>query len=72
VKNSPPTLTSALLTIGTIGTLIFSTLSSLVYSQYGLFWALNTATISYVFLLVALIFASVNSKAEALEQQPAH
>jgi len=42
-----------------------------VYSQYGLFWALNTATISYVFLLVALIFASVNSKAEALEQQPA-
>lgn len=72
VRNSPPTLTSALLTIGTIGTLIFSTLSSLVYSQYGLFWALNTATIAYVFLLVALIFASVNSKAEALEQQPAH
>jgi len=72
VKNSPPTLTSALLTIGTIGTLIFSTLSSLVYSRYGLFWALNTATIAYVFLLVALIFASVNSKAEALEQQPAH
>ncbi|RJT46802.1 MFS transporter TsgA [Rahnella woolbedingensis] len=72
VRNSPPTLTSALLTIGTIGTLIFSTLSSLVYSQYGLFWALNTATIAYVFLLVALIIASVNSKAEALEQQPAH
>jgi TsgA-like MFS transporter len=72
VRNSPPTLTSALLTIGTIGTLIFSTLSSLVYSQYGLFWALNTATIAYVFLLAALIFASVNSKAEALEQQPSH
>ncbi|MFU2316674.1 MFS transporter TsgA [Rahnella sp. PCH160] len=72
VRNSPPTLTSALLTIGTIGTLIFSTLSSLVYSQYGLFWALNTATIAYVFLLAALIFASFNSKAEALEQQPAH
>ncbi|MBU9858012.1 MFS transporter TsgA [Rahnella bonaserana] len=71
VRNSPPTLTSALLTIGTIGTLIFSTLSSLVYSQYGLFWALNTATLAYGFLLVALIFASVNSKAEALEQQPA-
>lgn len=72
VRNSPPTLTSALLTIGTIGTLIFSTLSSLVYSQYGLFWALNTATVAYVFLLLALIFASVNSKAEAMEQQPAH
>lgn len=72
VKNSPPTLTSALLTIGTMGTLIFSTLSSLVYSQYGLFWALNTATIAYVFLLAALILASVNSKAEALEQQLAH
>ncbi|WP_459176046.1 MFS transporter TsgA [Ewingella americana] len=72
VRNSPPTLTSALLTIGTIGTLIFSTLSSLVYSHYGLFWALNTATVSYVFLLVALILACVNSKAEGFEQQPAH
>jgi len=72
VKNSPPTLTSALLTIGTIGTLIFSTLSSLVYSRYGLFWALNTATLAYVCLLAALIIASVSSKAEALEQQSAH
>ncbi|AVF33838.1 MFS transporter TsgA [Rahnella sikkimica] len=72
VRNSPPTLTSALLTIGTLGTLIFSTLSSLVYSQYGLFWALNTATIAYVFLLAALIIASFSSKAEALEQQTAH
>ncbi|MBU9810206.1 MFS transporter TsgA [Rahnella sp. C60] len=71
VSNSPPTLTSALLTLGTLGTLIFSTLSSLVYSRYGLFWALNSATVAYVFLLLALIFAAVNSKAEALEQQPA-
>lgn len=72
IRNSPPTLTSALLTIGTLGTLLFSSVSSLVYSRYGLSWALNSATVTYVLLLIALIFACVKSKAESYEQQSAH
>ncbi|MBB5191287.1 TsgA-like MFS transporter [Silvimonas terrae] len=66
VRNSPPTLTSALLTIGTIGTLVFSSLSAFVYSQWGLHWALNTATVAYVLLLVSLVAACITSKAEKL------
>ena len=71
VRNSPPTLTSALLTIGTIGTLVFASLSAWVQSQAGTHWALNTATISYVVLLVSLVVACCYSKAEALEKEGA-
>lgn len=66
VRNSPPTLTSALLTTASVGTLIFSALSSYVYKEFGLFWALNTATVSYVLLVIAVIFACIKSKAETL------
>ena len=69
VRNSPPTLTSALLTIGTVGTLVFASLSAWVQSKAGSHWALNTATISYVVLLISLIIACVTSKAEKLERE---
>ncbi|WP_431296205.1 MFS transporter TsgA [Rahnella sp. PAMC 25559] len=66
VKNSPPTLTSALLTTSSVGTLIFASFSSFIYNQYGLFWALNIATISYALLVLMVIFASLKSKAEKI------
>jgi len=69
VKNSPPTLTSALLTTSSVGTLIFASFSSFIYNQYGLFWALNIATISYALLVLMVIFASLKSKAEKINHE---
>ncbi|WP_137008376.1 MFS transporter TsgA [Aquitalea aquatilis] len=70
VKNSPPTLTSALLTIGTMGTLRFSSVSSFAYSRFGLYWALNSSTLAYGLLLVLLMLASLLSRAERLHLVP--
>ena len=69
VKNSPPTLTSALLTTSSVGTLIFASFSSFIYNRYGLFWALNIATISYALLVLMVIFASLKSKAEKINHE---
>ena len=55
-----------LLTCGTVGTLLFASVSSLVNSRYGLHGALNTATFSYAVLLVVLVVAIVCSRAERL------
>ena len=68
-ENSPPTSHSALLTIGTIGTLIF--LPCRRWCQPVRF-VLGAEYCDYFlrFLLVALIFASVNVRPSA-EQQPA-
>ncbi|PKE31577.1 MFS transporter TsgA [Rahnella sp. AA] len=69
VKNSPPTLTSALLTTASVGTLIFASFSSFIYREYGLFWALNIATVSYVLLVLAVIIAGIRSKAEKIHRE---
>ncbi|MFU0865538.1 hypothetical protein [Kluyvera ascorbata] len=66
VSQSSPTLISALLTCGTVGTLLFASVSSLVNGHYGLHGALNTATISYAILLLVLVVAIVCSRAERL------
>lgn len=66
VNQSSPTLISALLTCGTVGTLLFASISSLVNARYGLHGALNTATFSYAVLLVVLVIAIVCSRAERL------
>ncbi len=66
VSRSSPTLISALLTSGTVGTLLFSSISSLVNSHYGLHSALNVATLSYGVLCVVLILAIGCSRAEKL------
>lgn len=62
-----PTLTSTLLMMGTIGTMVFSSVSSYVYSNFGLHWALNTATVVYAALFIALILAYLTSKFETSE-----
>ena len=69
VKNSPPTLTSALLTTSSVGTLIFASFSSFIYNEYGLFWALNIATISYALLVLMVVLASLKSKAEKINHE---
>ncbi|MEB7890774.1 MFS transporter TsgA [Hafnia alvei] len=71
VRNSPPTLISALLTCGTVGTLLFATVSSLMNSYYGLHWALGTAAISYGLLLIALLAAIALSRAEKISHAKA-
>jgi len=69
VKNSPPTLTSALLTTSSVGTLIFASFSSFIYNEYGLFWALNIATISYALLVLMVVLAGLKSKAERINHE---
>lgn len=71
VRQSPPTLISALLTCGTVGTLLFATVSSLMNSYHGLHWALGTAAISYALLLIALLAAMACSRAEKIAQTKA-
>lgn len=68
VSYSSPTLVSALLTCGTVGTLLFATISSLVNSHFGLYGAVNASTISYSLLLLILLCAIACSKAERLHQ----
>jgi len=68
VSRSSPTLISALLTCGTVGTLLFATVSSLVNSHYGLHGAVNASTCAYSLLLVTLLAAIACSKAERLHQ----
>lgn len=70
VSQSSPTLISALLTCGTVGTLLFASVSSLVNGRYGLHGALNTATLSYTVLLVVLVTAIFCSRAERLHTSP--
>ena len=66
VSQSSPTLISALLTSGTVGTLLFASVSSMVNSRYGLHGALNSATVSYTILLLVLVAAVLCSRAERL------
>lgn len=68
VSRSSPTLISALLTCGTVGTLLFATVSSLVNSRYGLHGAVNASTCAYALLLMTLLAAIACSKAERLHQ----
>lgn len=68
VSRSSPTLISALLTCGTVGTLLFASVSSLVNSHFGLHGALNASTVSYAVLLGTLITAVFFSRAERLHQ----
>jgi len=68
VSHSSPTLVSALLTCGTVGTLLFATVSSLVNSHFGLHGALNTSTIAYALLMATLLAAITCSKAERLHR----
>jgi len=68
VSRSSPTLISALLTCGTVGTLLFASVSSLVNSRFGLHGAVNTATIAYGLLLLTLVAAVLRSNAERLHQ----
>lgn len=68
VSRSSPTLISALLTCGTVGTLLFATVSSLVNSRYGLHGAVNASTCAYALLMVTLLAAIACSKAERLHQ----
>lgn len=68
VSRSSPTLISALLTCGTVGTLLFATVSSLVNSHYGLHGAVNTATITYGVLLLTLVIAVSLSRAERINR----
>lgn len=71
VSRSSPTLLSALLTCGTVGTLLFSSVSSLVNSYFGFHGAVNSATIAYALLLVALVLSIFTSQAERLHQRQA-
>lgn len=66
VSRSSPTLISALLTCGTVGTLLFASVSSLVNSRLGLHGAVNTATVAYGLLLLTLLVAVLRSNAERL------
>lgn len=68
VSRSSPTLISALLTCGTVGTLLFATVSSLVNSRYGLHGAVNASTCAYALLLMTLLAAIACSKAERRHQ----
>ncbi|AGH74800.1 MFS transporter TsgA [Edwardsiella piscicida] len=67
VRRSSPTLISALLTCGTVGTLLFASVSSLINSRFGLHGALNSATVAYGLLLLTLLSAAFFSKAERLQ-----
>ena len=71
VSRSSPTLISALLTCGTVGTLLFATVSSLVNSHFGLHGAVNASTFAYALLLMVLLAAIACSKAERLHQREA-
>ncbi|WP_330982163.1 MULTISPECIES: MFS transporter TsgA [Enterobacterales] len=71
VRRSSPTLMSALLTCGTVGTLLFATVSSLVNSHFGLHGAVNASTAAYALLMVTLLAAIACSKAERLHQAEA-
>ena len=66
ISHSSPTLVSALLTCGTVGTLLFATVSSFVNSHFGLYGAVNTSTAAYALLMVTLLAAITCSKAERL------
>ncbi|WP_293932894.1 MFS transporter TsgA [Iodobacter sp.] len=66
VKVSPPSLISTILTCGSVGTLIFASVSAYIFSNYGLHWALNSSVIVYVFALIGIILAGSCSKAEEL------
>lgn len=66
VSRSSPTLISALLTCGTVGTLLFATVSSLVNSHFGLQGAVNASTITYGVLLLTLVLAIFASRAEKI------
>ncbi|ASV53945.1 TsgA-like protein [Lelliottia jeotgali] len=68
VSCSSPTLISALLTCGTVGTLLFATVSSLVNSRFGLHGAVNASTCAYALLMVTLLAGIACSKAERLHQ----
>lgn len=70
VSRSSPTLISALLTCGTVGTLLFATVSSLSNSRFGLHGAVNTATVAYAALLLTLLLAMMRSRAERLHHPP--
>ncbi|HHA1518590.1 MFS transporter TsgA [Enterobacter bugandensis] len=71
VSRSSPTLISALLTCGTVGTLLFATVSSLVNSRFGLHGAVNAATVAYAALLLVLLCAVMRSRAERLHHSTA-
>ncbi|ADO50025.1 MFS transporter TsgA [[Enterobacter] lignolyticus] len=71
VSRSSPTLISALLTCGTVGTLLFASVSSLVNGRFGLHGAVNAATVAYGLLLLTLLAAVLRSKAERLHQTAA-
>lgn len=71
VSQSSPTLVSALLTCGTVGTLIFASVSSLVNQRFGLQAAVNTSTAAYALLLVSLGIAIACSRAERLHHHTA-
>ncbi|HCJ6373066.1 MFS transporter TsgA [Citrobacter sp. RHBSTW-00671] len=66
VSRSSPTLISALLTCGTVGTLLFASVSSMVSSHFGLQGAVNTSTVAYCVLLLTLVAAVAFSQAERL------
>lgn len=68
IKQSSPTLVSALLTFGTVGTLVFASLSSFVNTHLGLHAALNSSVVAYGALLLTLLFAIMFSRAESLHQ----
>lgn len=71
ISQSSPTLLSALLTCGTVGTLVFASVSSLVNQQYGIQAAVNTSTVAYGVLLITLIAAVLCSRAERLHRNGA-
>lgn len=69
VRQSSPTLVSALLTSGTVGTLVFSSVSSLINSLFGVRGAVNSAAIIYLLLMGVLILAIAVSRAERLHRE---
>lgn len=71
INHSSPTLVSALLTCGTVGTLIFASVSSVVNKLYGLQAAVNTSAVAYGLLLLALLAAISCSRAERLHHAQA-
>lgn len=68
IRQSSPTLVSALLTFGTVGTLIFASVSSFVHTHLGLTAALNSSLVAYGALLLTLLLAVMFSRAESLHQ----
>jgi len=59
-----------LLTCGTVGTLLFASVSSMVNSHFGLQGAVNTSTVAYCVLLLTLVIAVTCSQAERLARPP--